>query len=131
MLFVYRKSLFINTTFNLSSEKKWYAFFGSLINEVCTNVDDQSAKIKRYHRCFEPHKWYSNYLYLYVYVYWILKFSRKTYVSFLVLHCSILTKANMSYEQTLVEGISTLKIFCRLPELKSKGIINVTSQIFL
>lgn len=36
--------------------------------------------------------------------------------------CSILTKANMSYEQTLVEGISTLKIFCRLPELKSKAL---------
>lgn len=35
----------------------------------------------------------------------------------------------MSYEQTLVEGISTLKIFCRLPELKSKG-INLTPQLF-
>ncbi|XP_048764095.2 uncharacterized protein LOC125672056 [Ostrea edulis] len=36
--------------------------------------------------------------------------------------CSILTKTDLSFEQTLVEGISTLKIFCRLPDLKSKAL---------
>ncbi|XP_061196119.1 uncharacterized protein LOC133204408 [Saccostrea echinata] len=36
--------------------------------------------------------------------------------------CSILSKTAMSFEQTLVEGISTLKIFCRLPDLKSKAL---------
>nr|XP_022319634.1 uncharacterized protein LOC111122274 [Crassostrea virginica] len=36
--------------------------------------------------------------------------------------CSILTKVDMSHEETLVKGISTLNIFCRLPDLRSKAL---------
>ena len=38
-----------------------------------------------------------------------------------IVYCSILSTVNENQEQTLIDGISALMIFCKSPELKAQG----------
>ena len=55
----------------------------------------------------------------------------KTKVVLILLSCSILSTANESQEQTLIDGISALMIFCKSPELKAQGEIYKATKIII
>ena len=44
---------------------------------------------------------------------------------------SILSTVNESQEQTLIDGISALMIFCKSPELKAQGQVHVAMLRFI
>ena len=43
--------------------------------------------------------------------------------------CSILSTSGESQERTLIDGISALMIFCKLPELKAQGAVHACLHV--